>query len=74
MRLAVSKDKQGVLTLAHEGQQVQTPEDVVKNTYTLEFLGIEEKKQTWAPCGDGHECRCHDAYQTHGYRNPNKYQ
>ncbi len=45
MRLAVSKDKQGVLTLAHEGQQVQTPEDVVKNTYTLEFLGIENKKR-----------------------------
>lgn len=45
MRLAVSKDKQGVLMLAHEGQQVQTPEDVVKNTYTLEFLGIEEKKR-----------------------------
>ena len=42
MRLAVSKDKQGVLTLAHEGQQVQTPEDVVKNTYTLEFLGTWE--------------------------------
>ena len=38
MRLAVSKDKQGVLTLAHEGQQVQTSEDVVKNTYTLEFV------------------------------------
>ena len=45
MRLAVSTDKHGVLTLAHEGQQVQTPEDVVKNTYTLEFLGIEEKKR-----------------------------
>ena len=45
MRLAVSKDKQGVLMLAHEGQQVQTPEDVVKNTYTLEFLGIEDKKR-----------------------------
>lgn len=45
MRLAVSKDKEGVLTLAHEGQQVQTPEDVVKNTYTLEFLGIEERKR-----------------------------
>ena len=27
------------------GQQVQTPEDVVKNTYTLEFLGIEERKR-----------------------------
>ena len=45
MRLAVSKDKQGVLALAHDGQQVQTPEDVVKNTYTLEFLGIEDKKR-----------------------------
>ena len=45
MRLAVSKDKQGVLLLAHEGQQVQTPEDVVKSTYTLEFLGIEDKKR-----------------------------
>ena len=27
------------------GQQAQTPEDVVKNTYTLEFLGIEERKR-----------------------------
>lgn len=45
MRLAVSKDKKGVLTLAHEGQQVQTPEDVVKDTYTLEFLGIEDKRR-----------------------------
>lgn len=45
MRLALSKDKEGVLALAHEGQQVQTPEDVVKNTYTLEFLGIEERKR-----------------------------
>lgn len=45
MRLALSKDKEGVLALAHEGQRVQTPEDVVKNTYTLEFLGIEERKR-----------------------------
>ena len=45
MRLALSKDKEGILALAHEGQQVQTPEDVVKSTYTLEFLGIEDKKQ-----------------------------
>lgn len=44
MRLALSKDKEGVLLLANKGQQLQTPEDVVKNTYTLEFLGLEEKK------------------------------
>ena len=45
MRLAMSKDKKGVLKLAHEGYQIQTPEDVVKNTYTLEFLGIEDKNR-----------------------------
>lgn len=45
MRLAMSKDKEGVLALAHSGQQVHTPEDVVKNTYTLEFLGLEDKER-----------------------------
>ena len=45
MRLAVSKDKKGVLQLAHKGQQIRTAEDVVKDTYTLEFLGIEEKSR-----------------------------
>lgn len=44
MRLAMSKDKEGVLALAHKGQQVQKPEDVVKDTYTLEFLGIDGGK------------------------------
>lgn len=45
MRLALSKDKKGVIELAHKGQQIQTAEDVVKDTYTLEFLGIENKKR-----------------------------
>ena len=45
MRLAQSKDKEGVLKLAHEGQQIQKVEDVVKDTYTLEFLGIQDKKR-----------------------------
>lgn len=45
MRLALSKDKNEVIKLAHKGQQIQTAEDVVKDTYTLEFLGIEEKKR-----------------------------
>lgn len=43
MRLALSKDKDGVLALAEKGQEVQTPEDVVKDTYTLEFLGLPDK-------------------------------
>lgn len=45
MRLALSRDKKGVIELAHKGQQIQTAEDVVKDTYTLEFLGIDDKKR-----------------------------
>lgn len=45
MRLALSKDKKGVLQLALKGQQIQRPEDIVKNTYSLEFLGLEDKKR-----------------------------
>lgn len=43
LRLAASKDKQGILELANKGVVVQKAEDVVKDTYTLEFLGLPEK-------------------------------
>ena len=42
LRLAANKDKDGVLALAKEGITVQKPEDVVRDSYTLEFLGIRE--------------------------------
>ncbi|MBO4587547.1 MAG: DUF1016 family protein [Bacteroidales bacterium] len=42
LRLAASKDKEGVLALAKEGITVQKAEDVVRDSYTLEFLGIPE--------------------------------
>lgn len=45
LRLAVSRDKEGILTLAQEGIEIQTPEDVIKNTYTLEFLNIPELRR-----------------------------
>ncbi len=45
LRLALSKDKKGVIELAHKGQQIQTADDVVKDTYTLEFLGIDDRKR-----------------------------
>jgi len=41
-RLAVSRDKAGILALAAEGQQNSLPEDVVRDPYILEFLGIAE--------------------------------
>ena len=40
-RLALSTDKKGVLALAHKGCAVQTPEDVIRDHYVLEFAGIK---------------------------------
>ena len=42
LRLAVSRDKEGILSLAQRGIEVQKPEDVIKSTYTLEFLNLPE--------------------------------
>ncbi|MEK6852648.1 MAG: DUF1016 N-terminal domain-containing protein, partial [Nanoarchaeota archaeon] len=41
-RLAVSKDKREVLRLSKEGQVIQTPKDIIKDPYILDFLGLEE--------------------------------
>ena len=41
-RLALSTDKDKVYRLALEGQTVESPKDVVKDPYVLEFLGLPE--------------------------------
>jgi len=41
-RLALSKDKEGILKLAKKGHQVQSPTDLSKDPYVFEFLGIPE--------------------------------
>ncbi|RII31117.1 MAG: DUF1016 domain-containing protein [Geobacter sp.] len=42
-RLALSRDKQGIRKLASEGQVIVKPEDMLKEPYVLEFLGLNEK-------------------------------
>ncbi|MGF7141187.1 PDDEXK nuclease domain-containing protein [Roseimarinus sediminis] len=42
-RLALSKDKDGVLKLAVQGQIIADPKDIVKDPYVLEFLQIPEE-------------------------------
>jgi predicted nuclease of restriction endonuclease-like (RecB) superfamily len=42
-RLALSRDKKGVKRLAEKGQIITRPEDVLKEPYILEFLGLDEK-------------------------------
>ena len=44
-RLALSKDKEGVLKLAVEGHQIEKPEDLIKDPFVLEFLNIPEQHQ-----------------------------
>lgn len=41
-RLALSKDKQGVLDLAEQGQEIQKAEDILKDPFVLEFLDIPQ--------------------------------
>ncbi|MEY4905664.1 MAG: hypothetical protein RLZZ292_3479 [Bacteroidota bacterium] len=42
-RLALSKDKDAVLKLAQEGQQIQRAEDILREPFVLEFLNIPEQ-------------------------------
>ena len=42
LRLASSKDKEGILALAKNGITYQTQEDVIKSTYTLDFFNIPQ--------------------------------
>jgi predicted nuclease of restriction endonuclease-like (RecB) superfamily len=44
-RLALSKDKQGLLELSKNGQILRTSADVVKDPYVLEFLGIPQAEK-----------------------------
>lgn len=42
-RLALSRDKEGIRKLAHEGQVIVRPEDLLKEPLVLEFLGLDDK-------------------------------
>ncbi len=44
-RLALSRDKTGVKALAQKGQIVEKPEDMIKDPYVLEFIGLPELPQ-----------------------------
>ncbi len=44
-RLALSKDKEGLLRLSRKGQVPRRPEDLVKDPYVLEFLGLEKHEK-----------------------------
>ena len=41
-RLAMSKDKKGLMRLARKGQEIAKPDDVFKDPVVMEFLGLPE--------------------------------
>ena len=43
-RIALSKDKDKILELAQKGQIIQSEQDLIKNPYVFEFLGLPEKE------------------------------
>jgi len=44
-RVALSKDKEGVLAIANKGAEINQPSDIIKQPYVFEFAGIPEKYQ-----------------------------
>ncbi|TDD98786.1 PDDEXK nuclease domain-containing protein [Flavobacterium cellulosilyticum] len=44
-RLALSRDKEGVMKLSEKGQIIEKPRDIIKDPYILEFLGLPELHQ-----------------------------
>jgi predicted nuclease of restriction endonuclease-like (RecB) superfamily len=44
-RLALSRDKAGILKLSEKGQIIEKPKDLIKDPYILEFLGLPELHQ-----------------------------
>jgi len=44
-RLALSKDKAGVLAIAEKGAEIQKPEDIIKDSFVFEFFGVEQKEK-----------------------------
>jgi len=43
-RVALSKDKNGVLKLSRQGLKIEAPEDIVKDPYVFEFLDSPERE------------------------------
>jgi len=44
-RLALSRDKAGVLALAEKGHEIRQPTDLIKDPYILEFTGLPQHER-----------------------------
>lgn len=44
-RVGLSRDKEGVLALAKEGERVTTPAEMLRDPYVFEFLGLRQEER-----------------------------
>jgi hypothetical protein len=44
-RIALSRDREGVLALAEKGHEIQQPSDLIKDPYVLEFTGLPQSER-----------------------------
>ena len=44
-RLALSRDREGVLALAEKGHEIELPGDLIKDPYVLEFTGLPQNER-----------------------------
>lgn len=44
-RLALSRDREGVLELSQKGHEIEQPSDLIKDPYVLEFVGFPQNEQ-----------------------------
>ena len=44
-RLALSREREGVLALAQKGHEIQQPSDLIKDPYVLEFVGLPQSER-----------------------------
>ena len=49
-RIALSRDRKGVLELARKGNEVRRPEDIYRDSYVLEFSGIPARSRDMCRC------------------------
>lgn len=52
-RLALSRDREGVLALAEKGQEIVHPSDLIKDPYVLEFTGLQPNERYLEADRDG---------------------
>jgi len=55
-RLALSKNKEEILQLSAQGQEITTPKDILKDPYVFEFLKIPEEQLTSEQELENHLC------------------